>query len=70
MAEVFAGIGGFRLGLEPLGGACVFASELCRKAQETYAANWPGPAGLLRESERERMIRLRYSQERVLQSLS
>ena len=27
-AEVFAGIGGFRLGLEPLGGRCVFAAAL------------------------------------------
>lgn len=27
-AELFAGIGGFRLGLEPLGGRCVFANEI------------------------------------------
>ena len=36
-----AGIGGFRLGLEPLGGRCVFVSELDEAAQETYALNFP-----------------------------
>jgi DNA (cytosine-5)-methyltransferase 1 len=39
-AEVFAGIGGFRLGLEPLGGECVFASEIDPHAKATYAANF------------------------------
>ena len=38
---MFAGIGGFRLGLEPLGGRCVFASEIDRGAATTYRANWP-----------------------------
>ena len=40
-AECFAGIGGFRLGLEALGGHCVVASEYCRFAQATYRSNWP-----------------------------
>uniref|UniRef100_A0A6V2SFC8 Cytosine-specific methyltransferase n=1 Tax=Emiliania huxleyi TaxID=2903 RepID=A0A6V2SFC8_EMIHU len=40
-AEVFAGIGGFRLGLEPLGGRCVFAAELDRAASRAYGAHWP-----------------------------
>lgn len=40
-AEIFAGIGGFRLGLEPLGGRCVMASEIDRHAQNTYRTNWP-----------------------------
>jgi len=35
-AEVFAGIGGFRLGLEPLGGRCVFASEIDPAARASY----------------------------------
>ena len=39
-AEVFAGVGGFRLGLEPLGGRCVFASEIDEAARDTYAANF------------------------------
>ncbi|KAL1520363.1 hypothetical protein AB1Y20_021952 [Prymnesium parvum] len=46
-AECFAGIGGFRLALEALGGKCVFASEYCHFAQATYRANWLDPAGVL-----------------------
>jgi DNA (cytosine-5)-methyltransferase 1 len=40
-AEVCAGIGGFRVALDALGGRCVFASEYCRHAQRTYRSNWP-----------------------------
>ena len=39
-AECFAGIGGFRLALEPLGGACVYASEINLSARATYALNF------------------------------
>ena len=46
-AECFAGVGGFRLGLEALGGKCVVASEYCRFAQATYRANWPTDHGIL-----------------------
>ncbi|CAE8593715.1 unnamed protein product, partial [Polarella glacialis] len=35
-------IGGFRLGLEALGGQCVFASELHPTARAVYQENWPG----------------------------
>lgn len=38
--DLFAGIGGFRLGLQALGGHCLFSSEIDRFAQETYAANF------------------------------
>ena len=38
-AELFAGIGGFRVALDALGGECVFASELEREARDVYAAN-------------------------------
>ena len=38
--ELFAGIGGFRVALEALGGAAVFASEICPHARQTYAANF------------------------------
>jgi DNA-cytosine methyltransferase len=39
-AELFAGIGGFRLGLEALGGKCVLASEIDRDAVDTYTKNF------------------------------
>lgn len=42
--DLFAGLGGFRLALELLGGRCVLSSEIDRCARETYAANfgeWP-----------------------------
>lgn len=39
-AELFAGIGGFRVALEALGGACVFASEMDPHAAATYALNF------------------------------
>lgn len=38
--DLFAGIGGFRLALQSLGGKCVFTSELDEKAQLTYKANF------------------------------
>lgn len=39
--DLFAGIGGFRIGLERLGGKCAFTSEWDRNSQKTYAA-WFG----------------------------
>ena len=36
--DLFAGIGGFRIALEPLGGKCVFSSDWDKYAQETYKA--------------------------------
>jgi DNA (cytosine-5)-methyltransferase 1 len=44
--DLFAGIGGLRLGLERVGGKCVFTSEWDRYCQKTYKA-WFGdlPAG-------------------------
>lgn len=38
--DLFAGIGGFRLALQNLGGLCLFSSEWDEKAQKTYAANF------------------------------
>jgi len=44
--DLFAGIGGFRLGCERAGGKCVFSSEWDKWAQETYRANFgETPAG-------------------------
>jgi DNA (cytosine-5)-methyltransferase 1 len=39
--DLFAGIGGFRIPLEKLGGSCVFSSEIDRYSQKTYRA-WFG----------------------------
>jgi len=38
--DLFAGIGGFRLGLQANGGRCVFSSEWDLKAKETYLQNY------------------------------
>ena len=38
--DLFAGVGGFRLAMQQLGGRCVFSSEWDRWAQKTYEANF------------------------------
>lgn len=38
--DLFAGIGGFRLALQNLGGRCVFTSEWDEQSQKTYKANF------------------------------
>ena len=44
--DLFAGIGGFHLALEELGGKCVFASEIDPEAIKTYEQNFGmTPAG-------------------------
>ena len=43
--DLFAGIGGMRLGLEALGGHCVYSCERDRFAKETYLRNFPESAG-------------------------
>jgi DNA (cytosine-5)-methyltransferase 1 len=39
--DLFAGIGGLRLGFESIGGECVFTSEWDKYSQKTYRANFP-----------------------------
>lgn len=39
--DLFAGIGGLRLGFESIGGRCVFTSEWDKYSQKTYRANFP-----------------------------
>lgn len=39
-ADFFAGIGGFRLGLEAIGGECVFSCEIDEFAVQTYEVNF------------------------------
>ena len=44
--DLFAGIGGIRLGFESVGGECVFSSEWDKAACQTYSANFgEQPAG-------------------------
>lgn len=38
--DLFAGIGGFRLAFQSLGGKCVFSSEWDKQAQKTYMVNF------------------------------
>ncbi len=51
--DLFAGIGGMRLGFEAAGGKCIFASEWNPYSQKTYRANFPADnheiAGDIRE---------------------
>ncbi|KCZ91312.1 DNA (cytosine-5-)-methyltransferase [Hyphomonas jannaschiana] len=39
--DLFAGIGGLRIGFEAIGGKCVFTSEWDKYARETYVRNFP-----------------------------
>ena len=44
--DLFAGIGGIRLGFESVGGRCIFSSEFDEDACKTYEANFgEHPAG-------------------------
>jgi len=38
--DLFAGVGGFRLALQNLGGKCIYTSEWNKEAQKTYQANF------------------------------
>ena len=38
--DLFAGIGGFRIAMQELGGKCVYSSEFDAQAQKTYLANY------------------------------
>lgn len=44
--DLFAGIGGFRLGFESIGGECVFTSEWDKFAQRTYLRNFQPDHGI------------------------
>ena len=39
-SQIFAGIGGFRMAMQNLGGKCVFSSEWDAQAQKTYLLNY------------------------------
>jgi DNA-cytosine methyltransferase len=40
-AELFAGMGGFGVALEALGGKCIFCSELLERVRDIYQINFP-----------------------------
>jgi len=55
--DLFAGIGGFRLAMQNLGGKCVFTSEWDKEAQRTYRANFGEvPFGDITRKETKRYI--------------
>jgi len=55
--DLFAGIGGFRLAMQAVGGACVFSSEWNESAQRTYFANYGEvPFGDIAEAETKNAI--------------
>lgn len=44
--DLFAGVGGIRLGFEKHGGKCVFTSEWNKFSQQTYSENFPDEHGI------------------------
>lgn len=55
--DLFAGVGGFRLALQNLGGKCVFTSEWDKEAQKTYRANFGEiPFGDITKEETKKFI--------------
>jgi DNA (cytosine-5)-methyltransferase 1 len=55
--DLFAGIGGFRLALQNLGGKCIFTSEWDKEAQKTYRANFGEvPFGDITKEETKKFI--------------
>ncbi|WP_312076762.1 DNA mismatch endonuclease Vsr [Chryseobacterium sp.] len=55
--DLFAGIGGFRLALQNLGGECVFTSEWDKEAKRTYKANFgETPFGDITKEETKKYI--------------
>lgn len=55
--DLFAGIGGFRLALQNLGGECIFSSEWDTSAQQTYFKNYGEiPFGDITDAEVQKFI--------------
>jgi DNA (cytosine-5)-methyltransferase 1 len=55
--DLFAGIGGFRLAMQNLGGKCAFTSEWDKDAQKTYRANFGEvPFGDITKEETKKFI--------------
>jgi len=55
--DLFAGIGGFRIAMQNLGGKCVFTSEWDKEAQKTYRTNFGDvPFGDITKEETKKFI--------------
>lgn len=55
--DLFAGVGGFRMAMQNLGGKCVFTSEWDKDAQKTYRANFGEvPFGDITKEETKKFI--------------
>lgn len=55
--DLFAGIGGFRIAMQELGGKCIFSSEWDEKAKKTYKANFGEvPFGDITKEETKKFI--------------
>jgi DNA (cytosine-5)-methyltransferase 1 len=55
--DLFAGIGGFRIALQSLGGKCIFTSEWDEQAKKTYEANFGEvPFGDITKEETKKFI--------------
>ena len=55
--DLFAGVGGFRIAMQNLGGKCVFTSEWDKEAQRTYRANFGEvPFGDITKEETKKFI--------------
>lgn len=55
--DLFAGIGGFRIAMQSLGGKCVFTSEWDEQAKKTYKANFGEiPFGDITKEETKKFI--------------
>ena len=55
--DLFAGIGGFRIAMQELGGKCIFTSEWDEQAKKTYEANFGEvPFGDITKAETKRFI--------------
>lgn len=55
--DLFAGIGGFRIAMQSLGGKCVFTSEWDEQAKKTYQANFGDvPFGDITKDETKKFI--------------
>jgi len=55
--DLFAGVGGFRIAMQNLGGKCVFTSEWDKEAQKTYKANFGEvPFGDITKEETKKFI--------------